>query len=176
MYRFSKMSTLIWPTARYSTCPRSVWTWDSPASPAGGSVAGGGASPAPIVSWLASALLAIPTEPLGLTRRHDDAAAVTLADAVGGDALMIGQGHVDDATLGRGHRVEEDGLAVTLGALGGTHGDVTQQPGSSLPISFGIKDDADSALGAAADEQAGQELECLEGLAAPADQDAAVLA
>ena len=89
---------------------------------------------------------------------------------------MIGQRHVDHSALGRHHRIEEDRLAVALGSVGGPHRDVAQQPRPALAVPFGVEDHPDPTLGLAAGEQAGQELERPEGLPAPADQDAAVLA
>src|SRR5579872_6954591 len=85
---------------------------------------------------------------------NDDAASISLADALGADVFAVGEGNVNNAALVRWHGLERDGTAVVAHLLRYTQGQGTQVRLASLAIVLSIDDDAHTMLGAVPNNQA----------------------
>ena len=124
---------------------------------------------------------AVPTSSAGRSRRFagsgdDDAAVCALAFALRLNALVVRKREVDHPAVGGGHRVERDRPFVGDGALGHALGECGQLARSPFAVLLDVQHHAGGEPFASAQCEVDEELECAQGLAAVADEQAGVVA
>ncbi len=103
-----------------------------------------------------------------------DAPILPLAGAAGDDVPVIGEGHVDDASVCGRHRIEGDGSPPPPDVLGGAESYLLQTIDVALLIALNVYAQGDKVSEAPGDDRREEHLDVTERLSAPANQEAGV--
>src|SRR5258708_5866002 len=106
--------------------------------------------------------------------RDDHAALIAFTDALGADIFTIREGDMDDSAFVGWHGLEGDGAAIVADLLGHAQGQGTQVLFATLAVILRVNDNAHTVLGAMADNQADEQLQCSQGFTAPPDEQAQI--
>ncbi len=109
-------------------------------------------------------------------RRDDDAAESPLPFAEGLDAGLVPKGQMDDAAVAGVHGPAGNPLPRPGGLFRQAKGHLPELLGRALPITLGVQDDPNPLMGRPVYDPVHQILQGVQGLAAPADEEAGLLA
>ena len=105
-----------------------------------------------------------------------DASILALAGAAGDDVSVIGEGHVDNASVCCRHRIKGDGAPAPPDVVGGAESDLLETIDVALLIALDVYAQRDVVSEAPGDDCCEKHLEVTERLSAPADEEAGVFA